>query len=65
MTTPTDVETPAKEMIAHKVQRGVLSNGGPVTGEKVVQPTEVQPKKVTINLVSGLYYSNVQQLKKS
>ena len=55
MTTPTDIETPAKKSIERRVPRILLSNG--LTGEKT--SNDSRPKKSVGNLLSGLYYAHV------
>lgn len=58
MTTPTDIETPAKQSIERRVPRILLSNG--LTGEKT--SNDSRPKKSVGNLLNGLYSRNVNQL---
>mgnify|MGYP006979485684 FL=1 len=54
MTTPTDVETPAKDIIEYKPQ--IIGSSGTlnqITGEKIVQ----ENRRKSAAVVSGLYYA--------
>ena len=64
ITTPTDVETPAKSAgMRQKKSQNSMKINEQITGEKLIAD-KCQIKKAAGSLVSGLYYQQVKQLQK-
>ncbi len=66
MTTPTDVETPAKDFLYHPQKVVNQQNQQHLTtGEKPILPSNQKKGNSTANgLISGLYYAHVKQIQK-